>query len=254
MMDADLTRQGRPAPGGPDRGDLELLARLLVGLAYVGTDELLSRLRSIGRELEVGVDVYSLTVPDDESMAEMVSYLALGALLRGRRRLARRVRRGLDRSRRAAGWALGTMDRLTNNPLARPLREPVERRLWATLLEGQQAIMEGRREAQTSRELAGRTVQEIVDDVVEAMIENPELMVSVERLMRQQSAGLTGTVVDNTRQMTASADDLAEGVVRRLLRRGPRPAAGSNSAAVDGDALPSADSGAGDKDGAADGR
>jgi hypothetical protein len=179
-------------------------------------------------------------------MAGMVSYLALGALLRGQRRLARRVRQGFDLSRQAAGWALGTADRLTNNRLARPLRRPVERWLWATLLEGQQAIMEGRREAQTSRELAGRTVQEIVDGVVEAMIENPELMVSVERVMRQQSAGLTDTLVTNTRQMTASADDLAEGVVRRLLRRGPRPALGSNSAAVDGNALPGAEASTGD--------
>ena len=238
MIDTRAAEQGQPAPGRPEPGDLELVARLLVGLAYVGSEELLTRLRSIGRELEVGVDVYSLTVPHDESMAEMVSYLALGTLLRGRRRLARRMRRGLDRSRRAVGWALGTMDRLTNNPLARPLRQPVERRLWATLLEGQQAITEGRREAQTSQELAGRTVQEIVDDVVEAMIENPELMISIERLMRQQSAGLTGTMVGNTRQMTASADDLAEGVVRRLLRRGPRPALSANLTAVEGDALP----------------
>jgi hypothetical protein len=125
--------------------------------------------------------------------------------------------------------------------------------MWTALLEGQQAIMEGRREAQTSRQLAGRTVQEIVDDVVEAMIENPELMVSVERLMRHQGAGLTGTLVGNTRQMTASADDLAEGVMRRLLRRGPRPALGSDSAAVDGKALPSADARAGDDGETADG-
>ena len=246
-MNGQGTEQGRPAPDGPDPGDLELLARLLVGLAYVGTDELLTRLRAVGRDIAADVEIYDLTVPDDESMAEMVSYLALGALLRGRRRLARRVRRGLDRSRRAARWALGTADRLTNNPLARPLREPVERRMWATLLEGQQAIMEGRREAQTSRELAGRAVQEIVDDVVEAMIENPELMVSIERLMRQQSAGLTGTVVSNTRQMTASADDLAEGVVRRLLRRGPRPDA------VKGDALPHTGASTDDDDGPAHG-
>jgi hypothetical protein len=248
-MDAYATEQDQPVSAAPDPGDLELLARLLVGLAYVGTDELLTRLRSIGRDVTADVEVYDPTIPDDESLAEMASYLALGALLRGRRRLAGRVRRGLDRSRRAARWALGTADRLTNNPLARPLRQPVERRLWATLLEGQQAIVEGRREAQTSRELAGRTVQELVDDVVEAMIENPELMASVQRLMRQQSAGLTGTVVSNTRQMTASADDLAEGVVRRLLRRGPRPALSLQSAAVEDDTLPGADVNAGDDDG-----
>ena len=241
MIDTGAAGQGQPAPNGPEPGDLELVARLLVGLAYVGSEELLTRLRSIGRDLEVGVDVYSLTAPHDESMAEMVSYLALGVLLRGRRRLARRMRRGLELSRRAASWTLGTTDRLTNNRLARPLREPVERWLWATLTEGQQAIMEGRREAQTSQELAGRTVQEIVDDVVEAMVENPELMVSLQRLMRQQSANLTDTVVDSTRQMTASADDLTEGVVRRLLRRGPRPAQYLNSAALDGEALPRGD-------------
>jgi hypothetical protein len=241
VMDAHAMEKDPPAPAGPDPRDLELLAHLLVGLAYLGTDELRTRLRSIGRDVAADVEIYDLTVPDDESMAEMVSYLALGALLRGRRRLARRMRRGLVRSRRAASWALGTADRLTNNSLARPLRQPVERWLWATLMEGQQAIAEGRREAQTSRELAGRTVQEIVDDVVEAMIENPELMVSVQRLMRQQSAGLTDTLVGNTRQMTASADDLTEGVVRRLLRRGPRPAQYLNSAALDGEALPRRD-------------
>ena len=45
--------------------------------------------------------------------------------MRGRRRLARRMRRGLELSRRAASWTLGTTDRLTSNRLARPLREPV---------------------------------------------------------------------------------------------------------------------------------
>ena len=253
MMDAGATQQNRPVPAGPGPGDLELLARLLVGLAYVGTDELLTRLRSIGRDVSADVEIYDLGVPDGETTAEMVSYLALGALLRGRRRLARRMRQGLERSRRAASWALGTMDRLTNNALARPLRQPVERRLWSTLLEGQQAIMEGRHEAQTSRQLASRTVQEIVDDVVEAMIENPELMASVQRLVRQESAGLTGTLVGNARQMTASADDLAEGVVRRLLRRGPREVTSLHLAAAHGDALPGADSNAGDHDGAVDG-
>jgi hypothetical protein len=247
---SDETDPGRQAAGA-EYGDLELLGRLLVGLAYLGGDELLARLRAIGPGVAADVEIYQHTVPDGESMAEMVSYLALGTLLRGRRRLARRVRRGLDRSRRAASWALGTADRLTSNSLARPLREPVERWLWTTLLEGQQAIMEGRREAQTSRELAGRTVQEIVDDVVEAMLENPELMVSVERLVRQQSAGLTSTLVDNARQMTASADEVAEGVVRRLLHRGPRPVLSASAMATDGDALPGADVSVGFDDGAA---
>lgn len=237
---------GSPA-SGKDSGDLQLLGRLLVGLAYVGSDELLSRLRSIGPAVAADVEVHAGTIPDDETMGEMLSYLSLGLMLRGQRRVARRMRQGIELSRQMAGWMLGTVDRLTRNPLARPFRQPVERWTWAALLEGQQAIVEGRREAQTSRLLAERTVEEIVNDVVEAMVENPELMVAVQGLVRQQSVGLTGTVVSHTRQLTVSADDVAEGIVRRLLRRGPRPAL-SLAPGVPG-AGPAGDTGQVDDDG-----
>ncbi|MEJ2735654.1 MAG: hypothetical protein P8189_19170 [Anaerolineae bacterium] len=214
----------RAQPAGAEYDDLALLARLLVGLAYVGSDDLLARLRAIEPGVAADVEFYGRAVPPDETMAQMVSYLALGACLRGGRRLARGVRAGLNVSRQAAGWALGTADRLTRNRLARPLRQPVERGIWNTLYEGQQAIAQGRREAQTSRLLAGRTLERVVDDVIDAIIENPELMAAVQHLARQQSAGLTNTLADSTRRATTSADDLAKGLVRRLLRRGPRPA------------------------------
>ena len=238
---SDQEEGGAQAAGG-EYGDVELLARLLVGLVYLGSDELRLRLRSIGPDVAAEVEIHGYAAPQDETMAQMVSYLALGACLRGGRRLVRRVRWGLDRSRQAAGWALGTADRLTRNRLARPLRQPLERWFWTTLSEGQQAITQGRCEAQTSRLLAGRTVEQLVDDFIEAIIENPELMASVQRLVRQESAGLTGTLVGNTRQITTSADDLAENIVRRLLHRGPRPAlslpqagAGQDEYEVDGD-------------------
>lgn len=220
---SDQEDQGAQTAGA-ENGDLELLARLLVGLVYLGSDELRLRLRSIEPGVAADVEIYGDAVPQDETLAQMVSYLALGACLRGGRRLARGVRAGLGVSRQAAGWAVGTADRLTRNRLARPLRQPLERWIWTTLHDGQQAIAQGRREAQTSRLLAGRTVEQTVNDVIDAIIENPELMASVQRLARQESAGLTGTLVGNTRRVATSADDLAEGIVRRLLRRGPRPA------------------------------
>jgi hypothetical protein len=222
-------------PAGAEYDDLALLTRLLVGLAYLGGDELLGRLRAIEPGVAAEVEIYDQAVPPDETMAQMVSYLALGACLRGGRRLARRLQWGLDLSRQAAGWALGTADRLSDNRLARPLRQPVESWLWTTLIEGQQAIAEGRHEAQASRLLAGRTAEQIVDDVVEAMVENPQLMAAVQRLARQQSAGLTDALVGNTRQISSSADDLAEGLVRRLLRRGPRPTLSLPQAGADND-------------------
>ena len=194
-----------------------------MGLAYVGSDEVRSRLRLSGPAVGADIEAHNETIPDDETMGELLSYFVLGAVLCGQRRMAHRVRRGIDLSRHIAGWALGTVDRLMRNPLTRPVHESVERRLWAAMLEGQRAIVEGRREANTARMLATRTVEEIVDDLLDNVIANPQLMASMQDLVRQQGTGLTATVMSNTRQLTVSADNVAEEMVRRLLRRGPRP-------------------------------
>ncbi len=213
---------GDPGPGR-ETTDLQLLGRMLVGLAYLGSEGLFSRLRAVGPTVTVDVEISGDTAPEGETMADTASYLALGALLRGQRRVACRVRRGFDLSRRAAGLTLEAVDLLTRNPLARPFRRPVERWIQVVRSEGQQAIADGRREAQTSRMLVGRTAETVIDDVIEVVIENPELMVALQRLVRQQTAGLSDTVVSQTRQLTVSADDVAEGIARRLLGRGPRP-------------------------------
>ena len=73
------------AGAGAEYSDVQLLARLLVGLAYIGSDELLSRLRSVGPDVAADVESYANTMPGDETMGEMWSYLALGVLLRDRR-------------------------------------------------------------------------------------------------------------------------------------------------------------------------
>jgi len=217
-----MNSAGDAQPGGR-YPDLQLLGRLLVGLAYLGTDELFSRLRAIGPTIAADVEISGDRTPEAETTAETASYLALGVFLRGQRRLARPVRRGLHLTKQAAGLGLGAVDRLTCNRLAWPLRRRVGRWMQVARLEGRQAIAEGRREAQTGRLLAGRTAEEVVDDVLEAVIENPELMVSLQRLVHQQTAGLSDTVVSQTRELTVSADDVAEGIARRFLGRGPRP-------------------------------
>lgn len=215
--------RGGDAGSGRGYSDLQLLGRLVVGLAYLGSEELFSRLHAIGPAVAADVEISGDTTPEGETVAETASYLALGVFSRGQRRLARRVRRGLDLSRQAAGLTLGAVDRLTRNPLARPLRRPVERWVQEARREARRATAEGRREAQTGRLLAGRTAEEVVDDVLEVVIENPELMVLLQRLVRQQGVGLSDTVVSQTRQLTVSADDVAEGIARRFLGRGPRP-------------------------------
>lgn len=122
----------------------------------------------------------------------------------------------------AAGWALGTLSGVTDNRLARPLRQPIERGIWGLVMEGQGAIQDGRREVVASRALADETMEELVKEVIQTLAENPELTSAIERVFVGQGAGLAGTAVGSARQLSTSADDLAEGVVRRLLGRKPR--------------------------------
>jgi hypothetical protein len=45
---------------------------------------------------------------------------------------------------------------------------------------------------------------------------------AIERVLVGQGSSLTGTAMGSARQLGTSADDLAEGIVRQLLRRKPR--------------------------------
>ena len=214
---------GGDAEPGRGYADLQLLARFLVGLAYLGTDELFSRLRAIGPTITAEVEIGGDGISEGERTVESASYMALGVLMRGQRRMARLVRRGFHLTRQVGGVGLGAVDRLTRNRVAWPLRRPVEEWVRGARWEARRMIEEGRNEAHTSRLLVSRTAEDVVDDVLEVVIENPELMTSLQRLVSQRTAGLSDTVVSQTRQLTVSADDVAEGIARRLMGRGPRP-------------------------------
>jgi hypothetical protein len=220
--------QGSPGRAGQQAAelsfeDIQLVSRFLLGLAIFGGEELLSRLQNAQQRIEASGDlVAGDVVRDDETMTDLLGYLALGMFVRGQKRLARRINRGIRFSMNTAGWALGTLNRLTDNRLARPFRQPIERRMFELAMEGQQVIYEGRREVHTSRMLAAKTVDETIDEVVQILAENPEVTSAIRQVIAGQGAGLTGTVVGNARQLGISADDLAEGVARRVLRRKPR--------------------------------
>lgn len=206
-----------------DSGQALLLTRMLLGLLLVGGEELLSRLQTVQAELEAGTELAaSDVVAEDATMRELVGYMAIGTFARGQKRLSKGIERGFRFSARTTGRALGLFDRLTDNPLGRPVRRPVEKLLWNLVQEGERAVREGRREAHNARLLAGRTVGDITNDVIETMAENPELTTLIRRQVGQQSMGFAGTMVDNTRQITTTADAVTEGLVRRLLRRQPR--------------------------------
>jgi hypothetical protein len=180
-------------------------------------------LRSAQQRIEASGELAAGDViPSDETMTELLGYLAIGILMRGQKRVARTIKRGIHFSMNAAGWALGTADRVTDNRLARPFRRPVERRIRGLMEEGQAVIHDGRREVVASRKLTGETLDELIDEVIQVVSESPEITAAFERVVSGQGASLTGTAMGSARQLGTSADDLAERIARRLLGRKPR--------------------------------
>jgi hypothetical protein len=216
------TGQEQPAAEA-SLGDVQLTSRLVVGLLLFGAEELLLRLRSAQQRLEArgelaGDDV----IPSDETMTEVLGYLAIGIVMRGQKRLVRTINRGIHFSMNAAGWAVGTLSRVTDNRLARPVRQPIERRIRGLVGEGRAAIDDGRREVVASRKLTDETLDELIEEVIQVVSENPEITSAIERVVGGQGATLTSTAMGSARQLGTSADDLAEGIARRLLGRKPR--------------------------------
>ncbi len=113
-------------------------------------------------------------------------------------------------------WAARTLDRLTDNPLGRPLRRPIAARARQWDRQIALLIKEGEFEQQASKVLARESMGVIVDQVVDLVAENPELDRLIGELVGQKSVGLATVMADNTRTLTATADDVADGTLRKL--------------------------------------
>lgn len=204
-------------------GRAALVTRLLVGLLVSGSGELVQRLDDLQEEVLANP---GLLAPADQtkvdSSRDAVRYLAISLLLRGERAVSGGVRTGYELTTGTVRWSFRTLDLLTDNWLLRPVRRPFARRgrSWAEQLA--LLIEEGKREEQQSKVLAGESVGVIVDEIVDLVAENPELERLVAGIVGQKSVGLATVMADNARTLTATGDDVAEGVLRRLLRRTPR--------------------------------
>ena len=200
--------------------DLQLLFRFLMGAALLGSDELMERLRRVQEQLDADPDGHaSGTSPNQESELELLRYLSIGLLGRGREAVVGGMRRGMRLTVGATKNALSGVDRLSDNPLTRPLRRSITVRVRDLGEKAAVLIGEGRREEQKARLLANGTVSEIIDEVLDFVSESPEVEQLVQDMIGQQSAGLAGVVTDNARSVTVAGDYLIEGLARRLLRR-----------------------------------
>ena len=79
-------------------------------------------------------------------------------------------------------------------------------------------IRRGQREETHSRRLVLTATQDTFDASMEQLGQAPEL----QNLVKAQSAGLSREVLDEVRSRTVTGDYVAEGFVRRVLRRVPR--------------------------------
>jgi hypothetical protein len=214
----------RPESGGPPEmtGDStanRALSRFLVGLLLLGGDELSQSLRDAQQDRESDS---ADSLAGDETSRGLVRYLTLGLLARGERRVSQGLRTAYYASVGTASWTFQKLDRWTDNRLMRPLRQPIEARVQRLGEGAVTLIEEGKHEEKESRALAAESVSAITEDLFDYLAESPELDRFVKELVGQQGMSFASIVMDNVRSLTASADYLIEGVLRRLLRRTPR--------------------------------
>ena len=227
---ADLTVAAQPGPDAVaqvepavESEDLQLLSRFLIGAALLGSDGLMERLRFLQGELDADPDLLKSDAGlEQESELELLRYLSIGLFVRGREAVVGGVRRGMQLTLGGTRSVLGGVDRLTDNPLTRPLRRSIAARARDLGEKASVIIGEGRREEQKARLLADNTVSEVIDEVLDFVSESPEVEQLIKDMIGQQSAGLADVVTDNTRSVTVVGDYLLEGVARRLLRRKSR--------------------------------
>jgi hypothetical protein len=185
----------------PHAGKVALATRLLIGLLLSGSGELLQRLEE--RQEEIQADPGLLpreAAAQVDTTGDALRYLAISLLLRGEQKVASGIRSGVDLSLGMVRWSLRTLDRLTDNPLGRPLRRPVSARTreWGNQIA--RLIEEGKREEQNSKVLASESIRAIVDQVADLVAENPELERLIAERVGQGNARPATGVADQARR------------------------------------------------------
>jgi hypothetical protein len=210
------------------------ILRLMVGGATLGWDELLIHLEQWEEEVRaasaqqspdatqtgtiVFVEPGSRPVPL-LSQPQELRYLLLGMLFETESRLHQR------------SSAVFKLAGQTTNAFFKPMLrwmdrnerlDPARSRFDNLVRRGEEVtdrwIQRGQREEDHSRRLVITATQDTFDTSMEQLGQAPEL----QNLVKAQSAGLSQEVLDEVRSRTVTGDYMAEGFVRRVLRRVPR--------------------------------
>ncbi len=222
-LNAEKSEVVLPQPEKSYRDNYHLFVRFLVGLTLLGREELLERLQVFQSEIDTNPRFQSKhEYFVDESGMDTLRYLMIGFLARSNRWTIDAIRSGVNRTYRTTNRLLNTFYTLTDNPLMRPTKHRVEAFIDNLEQEGKRLVKEGRFEEVHGRDLASETVSEIIDEFIDYLAENPKLSELIREQLGEQSIGLAGTMVDNSRRLSVGADNVLEGIIRRLLRLTPR--------------------------------
>jgi hypothetical protein len=210
---------------------MRTVLRLMVGGALIGWDELLTHLEQweeevsvpqTPRQTEAGTIVFvepgSRTSPTLTESQEL-RYMLLGLLFESESRLHQRGSALLKFAGQTTDAFFSPMLRWADR--SKRLR-PVRSRFDDLVKRGEAVtdrwIQRGQVEESYSRRLVITATQDTFDSSMEQLGQAPEL----QNLVKMQSAGLSQEVLDEVRSRTVSGDLVAEGLVRRVLRRTPR--------------------------------
>ncbi len=221
-------RPALPAPNLPFDA-LQSITRLLVGLALIGGDELLSRLQSVEKEI-------TAQPPDPQALAERIRNSPTGQLIPDDVRHAliglafevqEQIRVGTPRLLATAdqiitGLTQPAQSILNRIPIVGSLSKSIGLQYDALQRRGEDRtkrwIAIGRREEARSRVVADAAYNRIVDDFIDYLADKPE----IQELIAGQTTGLAAEVLDEVRERTVSGDSFLEGLVRAVLRKAPR--------------------------------
>jgi hypothetical protein len=206
-----------------DFENVQLLSRFLLGALLMGGGALTGIMRDVQREIEANPQLLAQDAEaEDESLRDLLRYLSIGLFVRGQKKAIGLVQGGFRLSLDATRWVLGGAGRASNRWFGRPVRRAMAPRVQRLEREAELVIEEGRLEEQKARLMTVGTIDELVDQVVEALAQSPELTDMVIELVGQQGVGLASVAGDNARSLSVIADNLSERLVRGVLRRKPR--------------------------------
>jgi hypothetical protein len=215
--------KGEPSLAKTTTGTIKQISRLVIGLSLLGSEEFSKTLQDAQKKVDENSEFSSTDYvhSEDDELAQM-RYLMLGTFSKIQKKATKRAEKGLKFTLRTSGTMLGTFYALTDNPIMRPLRKPVDTVLSEVVRNVDQTLRVGKYEEMQSKALARETTKEVVDGTMEQVADNPKMAKMIQDIVGSQSLGMMKMIMDGVTERTAYYDAVLEGFVRRILHLTPR--------------------------------